>query len=90
MQHSKKTICEKSVIGMTGMVWVAGLLLAGSDSPYMPWLNGMGVVLFLGAALVLGKFLHRSRSIANNAHSPALKASKKKNSRINNGYALEI
>ena len=42
-----------------GCVWVAGLLIAGSDSPYMPWLNGIGAVVFSGASLVLGKLLPR-------------------------------
>jgi hypothetical protein len=57
MQQIKKTVYEKCVIGVTGTVWIAGLLISGSDSPYMPWLNGMGLLLFLGATLLLGKCL---------------------------------
>ena len=29
-----------------GLVWVTGLLLAGSDSDYMPWANLTGVAAF--------------------------------------------
>lgn len=88
MQHSKKTIWQKCGIGLTGIAWVAGLLIAGSDSPYMPWLNGMGVGLFLGAALLLGKFLHPLRSVSGNG--PAPKAPEKTNTRIKPRYALGI
>ncbi|MCK5836960.1 MAG: hypothetical protein KAH09_06805 [Desulfobacula sp.] len=55
MQQIKKTVYEKGVLGVTGTIWIAGLLISGSDSPYMPWLNGMGLLLFLGATLLLGK-----------------------------------
>ena len=40
-------------------IWVAGLLIAGSDSPYMPWLNGIGALFLSGASLALGKLLSR-------------------------------
>lgn len=42
-----------------GCLWVAGLLIAGSDSPYMPWLNGIGAVVFSGTSIALGKLLSR-------------------------------
>ncbi len=38
-------------------IWVTGLLLAGSDSPWMPYINGVGGVLFLTATLWLAKIL---------------------------------
>ncbi|WP_300460501.1 hypothetical protein [Desulfobacula sp.] len=60
MQQIKRTVYEKCVTGVTGTVWIAGLLISGSDSPYMPWLNGMGLFLFLGATLLLGKCLQPS------------------------------
>jgi hypothetical protein len=66
MQQIKKTIYEKCVIGGIGTVWIAGLLISGSDSPYMPWLNGMGLFLFLGATLLLGKCLQPSHHTAGN------------------------
>ena len=37
--------------------WISGLLLAGSDGPMMPYLNGAGALLFLGASIWLGKIL---------------------------------
>ncbi|MCA1793213.1 MAG: hypothetical protein LC660_04950, partial [Desulfobacteraceae bacterium] len=40
-------------------VWVAGLLLAGSDGPFMPWLNGLGALVFAGAGLVLARMSSR-------------------------------
>jgi len=33
-------------------LFVIGLTLAGSDSPYMPWLNGLGIIIFFGILLV--------------------------------------
>ncbi|WP_457551543.1 hypothetical protein [Desulfobacula sp.] len=57
MQQIQKMLYEKCLVGITGTAWVAGLLIAGSDSPYMPWLNGMGLMLFLGASILLGKLL---------------------------------
>jgi len=57
MKQNQKTIYQKSVTGIIGTAWVAGLLVAGSDSPYMPWLNGMGLFLFLGASILLSRFL---------------------------------
>jgi len=33
--------------------WVLGLLLAGSDGPYMPWGNLLGIFVFWGATVVL-------------------------------------
>lgn len=42
-----------------GCIWVAGLLIAGSDSPYMPWLNVFGAGVFSGISLILGKLLSR-------------------------------
>ena len=62
MQQNRKTLYEKCFIGSTGTVWVTGLLIAGSDSPYMPWLNGIGLILFLGASILLGKTFNPSHS----------------------------
>jgi len=63
MQQTQKTIYEKCFIGLAGTAWIAGLLVAGSDSPYMPWLNGIGLILFFGASRLLEK-LFKSRSNA--------------------------
>jgi hypothetical protein len=49
----------KIQVAVAGCIWVAGLLIAGSDSPYMPWLNVAGAAVFSGAGLVLGKLLSR-------------------------------
>ncbi len=60
MQRNKKTIYGKCMIGIIGTAWVAGLLIAGSDSPYMPWLNGIGLIIFFGASVMLGKQVNSS------------------------------
>ena len=60
MQRIQKTIYEKCVIGIIGTAWVAGLLIAGSDSPYMPWLNGIGLIIFFSASVLLGKRFNSS------------------------------
>ena len=64
MQQIQKIIYEKWFIWITGTAWITGLLIAGSDSPYMPWLNGMGLLLFFGAGIILGKLLKSSHSTA--------------------------
>ena len=60
MQQYQKTICEKIYIGVAGTAWVTGLLIAGSDSSYMPWFNGIGLMLFFGASVLLGKLVQVS------------------------------
>ncbi|RLC03504.1 MAG: hypothetical protein DRH34_05625 [Deltaproteobacteria bacterium] len=60
MQQIQKTIVEKCSIGILGTAWVAGLLIAGSDSLYMPWFNGVGLLLFFGASFLLGRLLNPS------------------------------
>ncbi len=91
MQHNKKTLGEKCYIAITGTVWVAGLLIAGSDNIYMPWINGMGLVLFLVSSILLGKLLRPSDSGSSVVIFPKsyphpgarLISSAKKNCRIN-------
>lgn len=55
MQHYRKTLGEKWYIAVTGTVWVAGLLIAGSENDFMPWVNGAGLILFLISSILLGK-----------------------------------
>ncbi|MCP4023135.1 MAG: hypothetical protein GY729_14935, partial [Desulfobacteraceae bacterium] len=57
MQLTKEKIMEKGIQGIIGTGWVAGLLIAGSDSPYMPWLNGLGILIFFGAGLLMKKYM---------------------------------
>ena len=68
MKQILKKIKEKCVIGMAGSVWVAGIFIAGSDGPYMPWLNGIGIGLFFCASFLLGRYFHplnvKSTSVA--------------------------
>ena len=55
MQQFKKLMLKKCVTGIVGLIWVSGLLIAGSDSNYMPWVNGIGLILFFSASIILGK-----------------------------------
>ena len=48
---------QKYWTGIIGIIWVAGLLISGSDSPYMPWMNTIGLILFFIASLMLGKLM---------------------------------
>ena len=98
MQQTQKTIYEKSFIGLSGIAWIAGLLIAGSDSQYMPWLNGIGLLLFFGASILLGRLfspLHSNPGIMlypKFYQKPPAKVMvlKKRNRRINIRYALGI
>ena len=53
----KLTIKDRVLIMGAGLGWIAGLLVAGSENPYMPWINFLGVLVFFGASLILGKTL---------------------------------
>lgn len=96
MQRIQKKIYEKMYISITAVIWISGLLLAGSDSPYMPWLNSLGLILFFCASLALGKRLNPSGSSAGAIIYPRFcqrpaagaMASNKKNQRVNTRYAL--
>lgn len=46
---------EKLWIGIKAFFWVAGLLISGSDNNFMPWVNGMGLLLFAAASLLLAR-----------------------------------
>ena len=48
---------KKYWTGVIGIMWVAGLLISGSDSPYMPWVNIIGLILFFISSLMLGKLI---------------------------------
>jgi len=39
------------------LTWVCGLLLAGSDGPWMPYINGAGGLMFFGGSIWLGRVL---------------------------------
>lgn len=61
MQQNRNSqpLADRLKIGTAALVWTAGLLLAGSDGPLMPYLNGGGVLLFAMASLWLGVALPR-------------------------------
>ena len=98
MQQIKKIIYEKCLIGVIGAAWVTGLLIAGSDSPYMPWFNGIGLLLFFSASILIGKLLKSLHSNAGIVIYPKFyqkfnvnqTVSKKRNQRVNDRYALGI
>ena len=46
---------EKLWIGIKAFFWVAGLLISGSDNDVMPWVNGIGLLLFATASLLLAR-----------------------------------
>ena len=46
--------------GIITTAWIFGLLVAGSDSPQMPWVNFLGLFLFAAASMGLGRRLHPS------------------------------
>lgn len=52
----KPGLVQKGKSAAVGFIWVAGLLLAGSDSPFMPWINLLGVLMFAGIIPVLGSW----------------------------------
>ncbi len=59
MQQEKQALKNRVVVGIMAMVWVSGLILAGSDGPLMPYLNIWGGFQFFGASYLLGRVLPR-------------------------------
>ena len=55
MQQTQTNRHGRIIFGIKGFFWVAGLLIAGSDSNFMPWVNGTGLLLFIASTIVLGK-----------------------------------
>ncbi len=51
---------EKIIQVTAGLTWIIGLLAAGSESPYMPWANILGALVFLGISIYIGHFFSRS------------------------------
>jgi len=98
MKQAQKSIYRKCFIWITGICWVAGLLIAGSDSPYMPFLNGIGLILFLSASLLLGRLFSPSHTEATDVIHPGCPQKrcpeetrpKKNNRKINSPYALGV
>lgn len=98
MQQTQRTIYEKCLIGVTGTAWIAGLLLAGSDSPYMPVLNGIGLIVFFCASIFLGKLLHPDHSKDtmviyprfSSGHESNVILPKKENRRINTSCIIGV
>ncbi len=70
MQQEQKTKPQRWLMTAIAIVWVSGLLMAGSDNPYMPWANGFGLLLFLLASLLLSRKLgSTNRSINKSTNS---------------------
>ncbi len=59
MQQEKQALKNRVVVGLMAMVWVTGLILAGSDGPLMPYLNIWGGFQFFAASCLLGRLLPR-------------------------------
>ncbi len=93
-----KSIYTKLKIGFVSIFWMAGLLLAGSDSSLMPWVNGLGLLLFLLASLFLGKLLNKNKSSSTLIIYPKFsrktinhsmtQVTKHQNRRVNTRYAM--
>lgn len=47
---------------ISALFWVAGLMLAGSDGPFMPWTNVLGLIVFFGANISIGREAQRRKN----------------------------
>ena len=55
MQQKKKETGKIFILTVLGICWVAGILMAGSESSYMPWVNLSGLLINGVASLLLCK-----------------------------------
>lgn len=88
----------KPMVGLVSILWITGLLLAGSDSPFMPWVNGLGLLLFILASIILGRLLNTSKSESTlilypkftrkTIDHPMAQLTKHENRRVNTRYAM--
>lgn len=44
------------------ILWVVGLNMAGSDSPFMPWVNILGLIIFFCSNIVIGRAAQRRKN----------------------------
>jgi len=56
-EKTRHPLERKTCVILPVMIWMAGLVLAGSEGPLMPYLNIAGAVIFLGASVWLGRIL---------------------------------
>jgi hypothetical protein len=54
MKHGKRSGHQAMTL-LAGLGWFFGLMLAGSEGPLMPWGNLLGVFIFLGAWILMGR-----------------------------------
>ena len=57
MQQNAKSLKRNLYRSAAGIIWVTSLLIAGSDGPFMPWINLIGLVGFIGASIVITSFV---------------------------------
>lgn len=94
--ENQNKIYDHCLTGVMGIMWIAGLLIAGSDSHYMPWINIIGLVLFSGASLLMGKRLIPAKKCAGTLIQSdffrkqpyMINSVQKKNKRSHTRYAL--
>lgn len=55
MKHYNNRTYNQVVNFFMGIIWVAGLLFAGSDSLYMPWINFFGLLVFIFVSILIAK-----------------------------------
>lgn len=55
MQQKKKETGKMFILTLLGVCWIAGILMAGSESSYMPWVNLSGLLINGAASFLLCK-----------------------------------
>ncbi len=45
MQHRGKKAGNFFILTILGICWIAGILMAGSESSFMPWINLLGLLM---------------------------------------------
>lgn len=59
MEQPQNRIVKNVKNGVVAVLWVTGLLMAGSDNIYMPWTNGIGLLIFLCACISASRRFRR-------------------------------
>ena len=56
-KKTKRPVKKKVYVILPVIIWITGLILAGSEGRLMPYLNIAGAVVFFGASVWLGRIL---------------------------------
>lgn len=72
MKNTKDQVKVTPRLCLLTILWLSGLLMAGSESSYMPWVNISGVLLFAVAGILISRDLRTVPEKRNTGFLPGI------------------